>query len=93
MSAKRSVYIASAIVIPLTLLQYQSQSSSNLLFSLILFLALFPGMAAQMLITGGHGGTMAQETLAAIIGPSVNIVVYSLLSLGAAKVFHKFLSK
>jgi hypothetical protein len=36
---------------------------------------------------------MAQETLAAIIGPSVNIVAYSLLSLGAAKVFHRFASK
>jgi hypothetical protein len=93
MSAKRSVYVASAIVIPLTLLQYQSQSSSNLLFSLILFLALFPGMAVQMLITGGHGGTMAQETLAAIIGPSVNIIAYSLLCWGAAKVFHKFVSE
>ena len=91
MSARMSVYIASAIVIPLSFLL--SLSSSNLLLSSVLFYALFPGMAVQMAITGGHGGTMAQDTSAPIIGAAVNIIADSLLGWGAAKVFHTFASK
>jgi hypothetical protein len=52
MSARMSVYIASAIVIPVSFLL--SLSSSKLLLSSVLFYALFPGMAVQMAITGGH---------------------------------------
>jgi hypothetical protein len=50
-------------------------------------------MAVQMAITGGHGGTMAQDTSAPIIAAAVNIIAYSLLCWGATKVFHKFTSK
>ena len=91
MSARMSVYIASAIVIPVCFLL--SLSSSKLLLSSVLFYALFPGMAVQMAITGGHGGTMAPDTSAPIIGAAVNIIADSLLGWGAAKVFHTFASK
>jgi len=90
MSVKRAVYIASGIVIPLTFLYYQSAYSSDLLGTAILFFTLFPGMAAGMVIA--HGGTLAEETLATVVGAAVNIAAYALLIFGAVRLFRRLTS-
>jgi len=92
MSAKRAVYIASGVVIPLTFLYYKSAHSSDLLGTAILFFALFPGMAAGVVIAGPHGGTLAEETLATVVGAAANIAAYALLIFGAVKLFRRLTS-
>ena len=55
MSRRKAVYIVAGIVIPLTILYYQSLPSTDLLRTAVLFFILFPGMSARMLIGGAHG--------------------------------------
>ena len=100
MSAKKAVYIASAVVVPFSFLyewsarrdvqdnMQQSMHSESLLV-ILLFFALWPGMVARMLFW--NAGMMAQGVLAPIVGAAVNIAVYSLLVLGSAKLFRRFI--
>jgi uncharacterized membrane protein YeaQ/YmgE (transglycosylase-associated protein family) len=76
-------------VIPLTLTWYHSSG----FLETTLFFPLFPGLIAQLLITGGHGGTTTQEMLAPIVGATVNLFAYTLLILGASKLFRRFIPK
>jgi hypothetical protein len=92
MNVKKAIYVALAVVIPLSFLQYYSLSSSNMLLSSTLFFVLFPGMIVQMVVTGGHGGTFVQEAVAPIVGAAVNTGVYSLLIMGMAKVLRRLSS-
>ena len=88
MSKKRAIYIASAVVVPLSLLYYQPLSSSNYLLTPILFNGLFPGSITQLALTGDHGSSFAIDyMLAPILGAAVNILVYSLLIIWGAKFF------
>jgi hypothetical protein len=43
------------------------------------FYALFPGMAVSLLITGGHGGTGVQDSVALVVAFAINLIVYSFL--------------
>jgi predicted permease len=91
MSIKKAFVIACAIVIPLSVLEYQLLSSSaQEVLSTFLFYALFPGVVTSMLITGGHGGTETQNAIAPIVGTAVNIIAYWLLIWGAAKLSRRF---
>jgi hypothetical protein len=38
--------------------------------------ALFPGDSVMILLTGGHGGSIAGDAIAAVIGFIINFVVY-----------------
>ena len=101
MSVKRAVYVASAAIIPLSFLYewsarqevqqhvHQSMHSESLL-PIFLFFALFPGMIARMAFW--NAGVVGQEVLAPMVGAAMNIVAYSLLFLGAAKLFRRFMS-
>jgi hypothetical protein len=42
----------------------------------IFFYLLFPGIATELLIAGGHGGTYLQDAVALSIGFLVNIAAY-----------------
>ncbi len=43
-----------------------------------LFYFAFPGLICGLLITGGHGGTMLQETVAEIVAVGVNMGIVAL---------------
>lgn len=60
---------------------------------MVLFYPLFPGLIAGLLITGGHGGSNAEEAVAKFVAPAVNAVFYALLILIAHKVWRTLLSK
>jgi hypothetical protein len=45
----------------------------------------FPGMMGSLFITGGHGGTIAQERLAPVVELAINTVCYSVVLLCTAK--------
>jgi hypothetical protein len=47
--------------------------------SAMLFYLLFPGLALGLMITGGHGGTHFEDSLAPVVGLAVNIIVYWVL--------------
>ena len=82
---KSILLLVSAIVIPLTIIEHVCVPS-------VLFYVLFPGMAVELLITGGHGGTRAEEAVAPFVGVAVNILVYSALFAGMSSVL-KFRKK
>ena len=44
-----------------------------------LFFPLFPGIMAHVLITGVHGGTAAQETVAVYVAAAVNGAFYAFI--------------
>ena len=54
------------------------QASPNVSKLPLLFL-LLPGIFAGLFITGFHGGTATQETLARIVGPTINALFYAFL--------------
>jgi len=61
-----------AVVALLTLLFYELSSA-------VLFYLLFLGLALGLMITGGHGGTHFEESLAPIVGVAVNTIFYAIL--------------
>ena len=62
--------IALALVLILTLVLNRYPNA-------FLFYALFPGMSVDLLITGGHGGTLTEERVGFVAGFVTNILVYS----------------
>jgi predicted permease len=78
MNARKVVGIASIVVVPLSLLLDFLPPENSWLNSFLIY-ALLPGMIAHFLITGGHGGTKAQDAVAPFVGAIVNIAAYSLL--------------
>jgi len=50
--------------------------------SVALFYLLYPGSILSLLIAGGHGGTMFEETIALVAGLIVNMLVYAVLCAG-----------
>ena len=68
----RPLVFAFAIVTCLTLLRRAVESS-------LLIYLLFPGLALSLLITGPHGGSIAQEEIAPIVGFLINTFSYYLL--------------
>ena len=67
--------------------------NTNLDALMVLLYPLFPGLIAGILITGGHGGSNAQETVAKIVAPEVNAAFYALLILTAHKIWRALLSR
>jgi hypothetical protein len=68
----RVLVVALAIVICLTLL-------SRVIESNLFFFLLYPGVVLSLLITGGHGGTRAEEATASVLSFIVNTFCYYLL--------------
>jgi hypothetical protein len=64
--------MAAAAAVVLTLSACSSISQTDAYFFL-----LFPGIATQLRLTGGHGGTHSQEAIAALAGFLVNTLVYA----------------
>jgi hypothetical protein len=60
---------------------------------MVLFYPLFPGLIAGLLITGGHGGSSAEEILAKILAPAVNAVFYSVVILIAHKIWRVLINR
>jgi hypothetical protein len=61
-----------AIVILLTALQYRYLSPA-------LFYLLFPGDVLELIINGPHGGSLAEEGLAPVLGFFTNVCAYWLI--------------
>jgi hypothetical protein len=76
MSIKKAIAISFITVVPLTIASYLTDS-------ILFFYALYPGALVSLLITGGHGGTSAEEAIAPAVGAGVNIAILSLLLYGA----------
>ncbi len=96
MRLKTAVYVASAIVVPLTLLQFYSIGSprpdkDGLLT--LLFFTMFPGSIIGMVVDQQYGGTFAVDSAVPFIAGAVNIAVYSLLILGAVRLLRRVSSK
>lgn len=72
----RALVFALAIVICLTLLSCAVESS---FFFSLLYPLLYPGEMLSVLITGGHGGTRAEEWTGFVAGFLVNTFCYYLL--------------
>lgn len=51
----------------------------------LFFYAGFPGVVTSLFITGGHGGTIAQERIAPVAEIAINTVFYFALLLCAVK--------
>jgi hypothetical protein len=50
---------------------------------------LLPGLAVGLLITGGHGGSQFEESLALVVGFAVNLIVYAILCAVALAILQK----
>lgn len=79
MTYKKSLLLAIAIVVPLTLLLW-------LTFSPLLFVALYPGLKVQALITAITGSAQG-ALLGMACGALINSLIYSVLILVVHKVF------
>lgn len=82
MNVKKAVAISFITVMPLTIALYLTNS-------ILLFYVLFPGAVISLLITGGHGGTRAEEAIAPVIGALVNVFILSALLRGAARMLRR----
>jgi hypothetical protein len=82
MNIKKAVAISFITVVPLTIAFYLTDS-------IVLFYVLFPGAVVSLLITGGHGGTGAEEAIAQVAGGFVNVLILSVLLRGAARVLRR----
>jgi len=51
----------------------------------LLFYALYPGNFVSLLITGGHGGTRAEEAIALVVGILINIATYTVVVIARNK--------
>lgn len=71
-STVRIVFAATLFVATLTLLSHFSESSGFFYF-------LMPGQVVSLLITGGHGGTNAEEMAGLIASFVVNTSAYSIV--------------
>jgi hypothetical protein len=92
MSAKKAACLASAVVIPLSLVQYWLErhlSGHDLVFSIVFYI-LFPGDVVWLLITGVHGRTRMEEAVAPFVGAATNVILYSLLLYGASRLRRVF---
>jgi hypothetical protein len=54
-----------------------------------MFVLMFPGLWCGLLVTGGHGGTPAQETAGTIVAVAVNMLLVAVPFLLVALVFSK----
>ena len=61
----------------MSVLQAVAVRHLNETLDVLLFCILAPGELAGLLITGGHGGTRAEEAIALILGVVVNTAVWS----------------
>jgi hypothetical protein len=68
----RSLGVATVVVLGLTFADRKFNSDA-------FFYLLYPGTALGLMITGAHGGTRSEETIALILGFVVNILAYALL--------------
>lgn len=76
--ARRSHVVAR--ILPISALVAALLLLCSRLFDWIGFLVLlYPGEILGLLITGGHGGTRAEENLAMAVSLAVNTTVYSLI--------------
>jgi hypothetical protein len=80
---RTALTIALAVVLPLSIVQWYWLESSAGRF---VFYALFPGNVVKLLITGGHGGTKLEDTVAPYLGALTNIAAYSIFILGCARI-------
>jgi hypothetical protein len=79
-AARTAAIIATAVVIPLSIVQWRSGYASA-----SLFYALFPGNVVHLLITGGHGGTKIEDAIAPYMAALTNIAAYSILIFACAR--------
>ena len=84
---RRAIIAAIVIVVPLTILQRSYESWGDLSNALALIYPLFPGEVLSLLITGGHGGSQAQEWIGLVFGVCVNALVYSAVLFGLSLLF------
>lgn len=87
------VYIATGIVVALTVFYCESLKSANLLLPIGPFFALFPGMAMQTLIVHFETGSGTLTKMAPVVGALSNIGVCSLVILGIAHLRRKIAPK
>jgi hypothetical protein len=66
--------IALVLVLALTLLLNRHPST-------FLFYALLPGTIVNLLITGGHGGSITEQKIGLVAGVVVNFLVYLMAAL------------
>jgi hypothetical protein len=81
MKPSTAVIIAVALVVPVSIAQWHIWPMSS-----SVFYALFPGNVVHLLITGGHGGTRAQEAVAPYVGCVTNIAAYSIVIFISARI-------
>jgi hypothetical protein len=93
MRKKRAALIASLIVIPIWLAWYRSLSQEDYLLPVILVFPLLPGHITSMMIGGAHGSSPGMETLGLVAGIGVNILVYTFLVLGVAKLYRRLFKR
>lgn len=70
----KAAVLSIVVVGGLSYLLHESSSVPSCLFAL-----LYPGLVIGLLITGGHGGTHAEDTVAIILGFVVNASAYTAL--------------
>ncbi len=70
-------------VIVVLVLEFLFRATGNPL----LFYALYPGNFVSLLITGGHGGTRAEEAIALVVGILINVAAYVVVVIAKNKVF------
>jgi hypothetical protein len=58
--------------------------------NVVIFYLLWPGNVIGLMITGIHGGTLAQEQTASILGFLVNAIVYLFVGLCVHKIYLRF---
>lgn len=79
MMRRRPVLLAVAVVLAL---EFLFRATGNA----VLFYVLYPGNIASLLITGGHGGTRAEEAIAPVVGTLINVAAYVVVVIATNKV-------
>jgi len=76
---RKPVLLAVAVVLAL---EFLFKATGNA----VLFCALFPGNIASLMITGGHGGTRAEEAIAPVVEILINVAAYVAVVIATNKV-------
>ena len=82
---KKKAFLAAGGIVSLLTILFHGPAELNP----VLLLAVYPGLMANLLVTGGHGGTRTQDRVGFALEFVVSVFVYGLAALAVLRIARK----